>query len=394
MKKKRFFIADETEIASGKVADVYFERGRRVLKKAGINPTVYGEVTASSLPENGKFGILAGVEEALRLLEGFPVTVRAMPEGSLFYPGDPVLSIEGRYNDFGQFETAFLGFLCFSSGIATKAARIKLCAFDKPVYSFGARRTHPAIAPAVERSAFIGGCDGVATIAAAETIGIKPVGTMAHAYIISVGNPEEAYRLFDENLEEDVPRVALIDTFEDEKFGALTAVKALGQRLFAVRLDTPSSRRGNFRKIIEEVRWELNLRGYSHVKIFLSGGLDEDSISELYDVADAFGVGTAISSARVVDFSFDIVEKEGQPLSKRGKKSGRKQVFECSNCLKHKVVPASYEKVVCDACQSPMQPLLKTAIEGGKRIVPEEEASRARERAISYLRKVKERNLI
>lgn len=69
------------------------------------------------------------------------------------------------------------------------------------------------------------------------------------------------------------------------------AAETLGERLNAVRLDTPSSRRGNFKRIVEEVRWELDLRGYEHVKIFLSGGLDEESLKELADVADAFGVG-------------------------------------------------------------------------------------------------------
>lgn len=388
MRQEEFFISNSEEIKSGKIADVYFLRGKKVLEKLGINPVVYGEVTASSIPEKGPFGIFAGLEEALRLLEGLPLTVRAIPEGSLFYPGEPVFTVEGHYGDFGHLETALLGFLCFSSGISTKAARIKLRSLDKPVYSFGARRTHPAVVRATERAAFIGGCDGVATIAAAETIGANPVGTMAHAFVICVGNPEEAYRSFDAFLEEDVPRIALIDTFEDEKFGALTAANALKDRLYAVRLDTPSSRRGNFKKIIEEVRWELNLRGFEKVKIMVSGGIDERTVEELYDCVDGFGVGTAISNAPVVDFSFDIVEKEGVPLSKRGKKSGKKQVFECSECLAHELLPAVIQQVECSRCSRPMKPILKTYIEGGKRIVPEESPKESRRRTLSYLEKI------
>lgn len=393
MKDNLFFYADEDDIKNGLVSDVYFVRGKKVLESLGLNPLVYGEVTASGIPENGSFGIFCGLEEVLRLLEGLPVKVKAMPEGSLFYPGEPVLSIEGAYNDFGIFETAFLGFLCFSSGIATKSAKIKLNCLDKPLYSFGARRTHPSVAPAVERAAYIGGCDGVATIVAAEILGLKPIGTMAHAYIIAIGNPKEAYINYDRFIDEDIPRVALIDTFEDEKFGALTAAEALGERLFAVRLDTPGSRRGNFRKIIEEVRWELNLRGYSNVKIFVSGGIDENIVSELYDIVDAFGVGTAISNARVIDFSFDIVEKEGKPITKRGKKSGRKQVFECKNCLRHLVLPEKSKNPICQECESKMKPLLITYIDGGLRVVEEEKPQSSRERTIEYLKKIKEVNL-
>lgn len=387
MWKKKFFIADENDILNGKVADVYFERGRSILEKRNINPTVYGEVTPSSLPENWEWGILAGVTEVINLFEGIPVTVRSMEEGSLFYSEEPVLTVEGKYNDFGVFETAFLGFLCQSSGVATKAARCKKAAKGKPLFSFGARRIHPAVVPAVERSAFIGGCDGVAGIISAETIDEAPVGTMAHAYIICYGDEIEAYRAFDREMPENVKRVALIDTFEDEKFGALKAVEALGEKLFAVRLDTPGSRRGNFKKIIREVRWELDLRGYSHVKIFLSGGLDENRISELADVADVFGVGTAISNARVVDFAFDLVEREGKPSAKRGKRSGKKQIYECQKCLSHLLIPMDMEVKNC-ICSGKIKPLLKEFVKNGRLVAKPQPASEARKRALSYLERL------
>jgi nicotinate phosphoribosyltransferase len=390
MPEKRFFYADDEDIKAGKVTDVYFERGKRILASLGLNPYVYGEITASSLPENGQFGIFSGLEELLRLLEGVPVTVRAMPEGSLFYATEPVVSIEGNYNDFGVFETAFLGFLCFSSGVSTKAARIKLKSLDKPVYSFGARRNHPAVSIAVERAAYIGGCDGVASVAAAEALGLKPVGTMAHAYIICVGDPFKAYQYFDLYLESDIPRIALIDTFEDEKFGALTAARALQEKLHGVRLDTPGTRRGNFKKIIEEVRWELDLRGFQHVKIMVSGGLDEQIVGELYNLVDGFGVGTAISNARVIDFAFDIVEKDGQPIAKRGKRSGRKQVYECPDCLRHQTLPLEEAAPQCHHCGTLMQPLLKKYLDGGKRIVPEEPVEESRNRTLKYLRSLKQ----
>jgi nicotinate phosphoribosyltransferase len=140
-----------------------------------------------------------------------------------------------------------------------------------------------------------------------------------------------ALRAFDETAPADVPRVALIDTFHDEKFAALEAAQTLGQKLAAVRLDTPGSRKGNFAALLCEVRWELDLRGYQHVKLFVSGGLDEDEIRELRPVVDGYGVGTAISNAPVINLALDIVEIEGRPMAKRGKLSGAKLPMRCGN---------------------------------------------------------------
>lgn len=90
------------------------------------------------------------------------------------------------------------------------------------------------------------------------------------------------------------------------------AFSALGRRLRVVRLDTPRSRRGSLADIVREVRWELDMRGYNQVEIFVSGGLDSDSIRQLMEAgADAFGVGTYVSSAPPIDFALDIIEVEG-----------------------------------------------------------------------------------
>src|SRR5205823_11587035 len=135
-------------------------------------------------------------------------------------------------------------------------------------------------------AAFIGGCDGVAAVKSAELIGVAPVGTMAHALILILGE-ERAWKAFDRVVDPRLPRVALVDTFQDEKFGAVAAAQAVGDRLAAVRLDTPSSRRGSFLSILREVRWELDGRGFSGVRLFVSGGIDEDRIRELNRYADA-----------------------------------------------------------------------------------------------------------
>ncbi|MEM3152069.1 MAG: hypothetical protein QXW26_01265, partial [Candidatus Nitrosocaldus sp.] len=118
----------------------------------------------------------------------------------------------------------------------------------------------------------------------------------------------------------------LVDTLYDEKAEAIMALE-LGNRLYGVRLDTPSSRRGNRRRIVEEVRWELSIRGGRDVKIFVSGGLDEQEVTELRDVVDGFGVGTSVSAAPPVDFSFKVVEVDGRAIAKRGDMAGRKQVY-------------------------------------------------------------------
>jgi nicotinate phosphoribosyltransferase len=362
---KDFHIAHEDEIKAGKTTDVYFIRTKKILKAKGIHKKVFADVSTTSLPKGWKWGVLAGIEEVAKLLEGLPVNVYAMPEGTIFHPYEPVLQIEGYYKEFGIYETALLGMLSQASGIATAALRVKIAANFKPVYSFGIRHMHPAIAPMIDRAAFIGGCDGVSGVLGAELIGEKPVGTMPHALILVVGDQVKAWEYFDEVVEKEVPRVALVDTLCDEKFEALMAAEALGERLNAVRLDTPSSRRGNFKRIIEEVRWELDIRGYKHVKIFLSGGLDEESIRELVDVADAFGVGGSIASAKPIDFSLDIVEVEGKPITKRGKLSGRKQVWRCENGHYIKTL-TSEELDECPVCKGKVEPLLKPLIKDGK----------------------------
>ena len=121
----------------------------------------------------------------------------------------------------------------------------------------------------IERNAFIGGCDGVAVVESAELLGEEPSGTMAHTLILCAQDEKLAYELFDEVMAPEVKRIALVDTFQDEKFGALYAAEVLGDRLYGVRLDTPGSRRGDFLKIMQEVRWELDIRGFGNVKIFI-----------------------------------------------------------------------------------------------------------------------------
>ncbi len=334
-----FHTADAEEIKEGKLTDIYFVRTMQVLKAKKIDKWVRAEFIAKRFPEDYGWGVLAGIEETAELLKDLKVSVRSMREGTIFRAFEPVMEIEGRYTDFGLYETSLLGLLCQASGVATKAARCKKAAGDRKVISFGARRIHPGVAPMVERNAFIGGCDGVSVVKNAELIGEKPSGTMPHALVLIMGDTVAATRAFDEVIHPTVKRVSLIDTFNDEKMEAVRVAEALGKKLFGIRLDTPSSRRGDFQKIIEEIRWELNLRGFGHVQIYVSGGLDEKRILALNPVVDAYGVGTSITNARVIDFAMDIVEIDGRPLAKRGKMSGAKSVLRCSKCFQDKMIP-------------------------------------------------------
>ncbi|HEV8614964.1 MAG TPA: nicotinate phosphoribosyltransferase [Methylomirabilota bacterium] len=356
--KRPFHTASDADIKSGQVSDVYFARTVQILEARNDRKRVKAEVYLKALPEDWHWGVLAGIEEAAALLEGIAVDVRTMDEGTVFAPYQPVLTLDGVYVDWAQYETALLGLLCQASGIATKAARCKKAAGERQVISFGARRMHPALAPMIERNAFVGGCDGVAVTKAAELIDADPMGTIPHSLVLMIGDTVEALKAFDEVIEPKVRRVALIDTLQDEKFEAIRVAEALGKDLWAVRLDTPSSRRGDLYRIVEEVRWELNLRGFEHVKIVVSGGIDEYEILRLNPVVDAYGVGTSIAGAPVLNFALDIMEIEGRPCAKRGKWSGAKEVYRRRGALDTVVVPAGTPAPADGAWDAVLKPLV------------------------------------
>jgi nicotinate phosphoribosyltransferase len=360
--KRPFHTASDAEIKNGEVYDVYFERTVQILNARRDRKRVRAEVYLKALPEDWEWGVLAGIEEAAALLEGVPVDVQAMDEGTIFGPYQPIMTLEGVYVDWAEYETALLGLLCQASGIATKAARCKKAAGERQVISFGARRMHPALAPMIERNAFVGGCDGVAVTKAAELIDADPTGTIPHALVLMIGDTVEALRAFNEIVDRKIRRVALIDTLQDEKFEAIRVAEALGDDLYAVRLDTPSSRRGDLYRIVQEVRWELDLRGFRHVKIITSGGIDEYEILHLNPVVDAYGVGTSIANAPVVSFALDIVEIEGRPMAKRGKWSGAKNVFRRRGTFDTVVVPASADA----PSDGKWDPLLKPLVAAGR----------------------------
>jgi nicotinate phosphoribosyltransferase len=337
---RRFNTASEEEVRSAAVADVYFHRTMEVLRARGLEDTPVHVEVAYKTSDDSAWFVVAGLDEVASLLEGVGVEARAVPEGTICRPNEPILTLSGPYGAFAEHETAILGFLCQASGVATGAARCRLAAGERPVISFGARRMHPSITPMIERAAYLGGCDGVAVELAAQRLGIPASGTIPHALALILGSTAETAMAFDEVVPEDIPRTILIDTFDDEKFGALIAARAIPDSIYAVRLDTPGNRRGDFRDLMREVRWELDRNGFEHVRIFASGGIDVEYILHLNPVCDAYGIGGQIASAPMVDYSLDIVEVNGEDRSKRGKRGGRKRLLVLEDGTRT-VIPAS-----------------------------------------------------
>jgi nicotinate phosphoribosyltransferase len=371
----RFHTASAEEIRAARVADVYFHRTMRVLEARGEERTpVHAELIYKSSDPDDWF-VFAGLEEVACLLEDAGVEVRAVPEGTICRPYEPVMTISGPYGAFAEHETAILGLLCQASGVASAAARCRLAAGERRLISFGARRMHPAITPMIERAAYVGGCDSVAVGLASEKFGIPSTGTIPHALVLILGSTAEAARAFDEVIDPGVPRAILIDTFDDEKFGALLAVEAIPQTIRAVRLDTPGSRRGDFAELMREIRWELDTRGFEHVEILASGGIGVEDILRLNPYCDGYGVGGYIAAAPMVDYALDIVEVEGRPRAKRGKQSGRKRLVELPDGSR-RVLPAG--KPAPEGARDVLQPAERLYAEPAS-------AGEIRERVLSQL---------
>jgi len=313
----------ESDISSGLSTDAYFLRTEEILDGLKLNPQVAMELHTKAFPSKYYgFGIVAGLWEIVKLMEGIPVDIYMIPEGSVFFPGEPVMYITGNYRNFLRYETAIIGFVSSMTAIATKAARVKIAANGKAVFSFGTRRVHPSIAPAVEYASYIGGVDGVSNVSGARKIGIKAIGTMPHALILILGDPIEAFIAFDKFVSSDIPRIALVDTYGYPLRESIEAAQILKNKLYGIRIDTK-----DFISIVDIIRWELKRLGYDHVKITLSGGLDEFNILEYRDKVDSFGVGTKLASARVFDFALKIVEVNGTPKAKASNYPGRKCLY-------------------------------------------------------------------
>ena len=318
------------DVLSGETADVYFERARTILAAEHLDPVVTMEIFS-----RGE-GILCGADEAHAYLREIfsevngdetPV-VESLHDGDPFTRKEVVMRIEARYSSFGLYETALLGILASGSGWATAARRIVDAADPIPVIGFGARHVHPSVADQMDYASVVGGCIGASTPAGARLAGLAPTGTMPHALVLIFGDTVRAAEAFDRVIDPEVPRVVLVDTFKDEAEESLRVADALGDRLWGVRLDTPSERGRVTPELVKEVRARLDLAGHEHVKIVVSGGMDEERIGVFKAAGapvDSFAVGSAISKASPIDFTGDLKEIDGRPVAKRGRIPGRSE---------------------------------------------------------------------
>ena len=314
------------EIMSGESADVYFARAESILEREGLDPLVTMEVFARH------DGVLCGIDEAKNLFshvlasaDPHETEVHALDDGDRISPKEVVLRIRARYRQFGLYETAFLGMLSQSTGWATAARECVDAADPQPIVSFGARHVHPDITDVLDYAAIVGGCVGASTPAGARLAGLRPTGTMPHSLVLIFGDTVKAAEAFDRDLDPDVPRIVLIDTFKDEAEEALRVARALGDRLYGIRLDTPAERGRVTADLVHEIRARLDQAGYRHVKIVVSGGLNPERIHYFKDAGapvDSYAVGSYISGAAPIDFTGDIKEIDGRPIAKRGRIPG------------------------------------------------------------------------
>jgi nicotinate phosphoribosyltransferase len=314
------------EILSGDSADVYFARAETILADEGLDPLVSMEVFAR------QDAVLCGIDEAKNLLghvlasaDPSETVLESLDDGDVIAPKEVVLRIRARYRRFGLYETAFLGMLAQSTGWATAAHDCVEAAAPEPVISFGARHIHPDITDVLDYAAIVGGCVGASTPAGARLAGLAPTGTMPHSLVLIFGDTVEAALAFDRHIGPEVPRIVLVDTFKDEAEEALRVAHALGDRLYGVRLDTPSERGRVTADLVHEVRARLDQDGFQHVKIVVSGGLNPDRIAYFREASapvDSYAVGSYISGATPIDFTGDIKEIDGRPIAKRGRIPG------------------------------------------------------------------------
>ena len=310
-------------VLTGYTADNELHRALTILRNEGINPEVVVEFTAE------REGVLCGISEVKTLLDRvLPETGRevwALEEGVPVDGGEVALRIRAPYASFGLFETAILGTLASCTGWATAATECVDAAEGIPVIAYGARHVHPEVVGVMDYSAVVGKCASSSSVVGQQLHGLTPSGTMPHSLVLLIGDTVRSILAFDKHMPPEVPRVALVDTFKDEAEEALDVAKALRERLRGIRLDTPKERGGVTPDLVKEIRARLDQGGYTHVDIFVSGGITPERIREFVDASapvSVFAVGYYIAAASPISFTADIKEIDGHAIAKRGRIPG------------------------------------------------------------------------
>ena len=328
------------KMRAGYYSDTYFNRAREILRRDGHRTRVRMQVFQRN------DSVLCGIDEALaifRLCSGEQIgdrwrdawselAVRALNDGDEIEPYETVMTIEGDYSLFAHLETPSLGALSRRTRIATNAREIVTAANGKDVLFFPARFDHHQMQTGDGYAAYISGALGVSTDANAEWWGSRGMGTVPHALIAAYGGDTVlATQKFAQYIAPDVHVISLVDFDNDCVATSVAVARALGKRLWGVRLDTSGtlvdkslwSQMGTFvptgvvPQLVRNVREALDAEGFDDVKIVASGGFDARKIAtfESEDVpVDAYAVGSAFfDGAGRFDFTADIVaiERDG-----------------------------------------------------------------------------------
>ena len=311
------------------------------------------ELFARRLPDGRRYGVVGGIGRVLDAIESFTfgtdelafladrgvVPARVVDwladyrfsgeldgyrEGELYFPGSPVLSVEGTFAESVVLETLVLSILNHDSAVASAAARMVVAAGDRPVIEMGSRRTMEYAAVAAARAAYLGGFSATSNLEAGRRYGVPTTGTSAHSFTLLHDSEADAFRAQVEALGADT--TLLVDTYDIAQ-GVRTAVEVAGHDLGAVRIDS-----GELAVLARQTRELLDELGNSGTRIVVSGDLDEYAIAALAAApVDAYGAGTAVvtgSGAPTAGMVYKLVEVEGRPVAKRSQdkqsRGGRK----------------------------------------------------------------------
>ena len=337
MPPERFALPVE-RLRAGYYSDKYFVRTRDVLAGARRDPVVTMQVFQKQA------AWLGGIDEAIAFLklcltDGYSwddLEVRALRDGDRIEPRETVMLITGRYTAFAHLETLYLGVLARRTRVATNTRLVVEAAWPKPVMFFPARFDHWLVQTGDGYAAHIAGAIGVSTDAQASWWGSYGIGTVPHALIAAFGGDTvAATRAFADQMPADVQVISLVDFDNDCVGTSLAVARALGPRLYGVRLDTSEAMvdrsvvpqmgdfdpRGVNPRLVRNVRAALDAEGFGTVQISVSGGFDPEKIRRFEREGvpvDSYGVGSSLFSGRF-DFTADIVTVDGTPVAKAGR---------------------------------------------------------------------------
>ena len=406
------------------LTDLYQLNMMQAYLEGGDTATAVFELFVRKLPARRGFLVAAGLAQAVDFLENlsfsadeidwlaktgrfskqlidylaalrFTGDVHAMPEGTVFFPDEPILRVTAPLPQAQLVETRLMNDLQFQSMVAAKAARMVLAAPGKLLVDFGLRRAHGGEAGLLAaRASYLAGFAGTATVLADKLFGIPIFGTMAHSFIEVHDDESAAFETFARARRENL--TLLIDTYDTEaaarKVVALAPkLKAEGIIVRAVRIDS-----GDLVALSKKVRRILDEGGLAEVNIFVSGGLDEDSLVE-FSRAGApiagYGIGTSLVTshdAPSLDCAYKLQEYAGLPRRKRsvGKATwpGRKQVWRSFGPDGRMI--GDVVSVEDDA--QPGEPLIRQVMQAGRRIEPLLSLAEARARAARDLERLPE----